>query len=117
MRQVPFAAALLADAEDIAEEVFRFLARQEMILVFGALISVARRDRDVDAKIGREVEIVGDLLRGHVVEDRRVDIDLEAFFLRRLDRFDRDLEGAFLIDRVVVLFFKTVEVYGEEQER
>ncbi len=117
MRKVPLAPALLAEAEDVAEQVLRALARQEVLLVLGALIGVARRDRDVDAEIGRKIEIVGDLLGRHVVEDRRVDVDLETGVLRRLDRLDRDLERSLLVDGAVVLLLETVEMDREEQER
>ena len=49
------------------------------------------------------------------VEDRRVDIDREAFCLGCLDRRDRLLENALLRDRLVVMFLQPIEMDREEQ--
>ena len=113
MHEIPVLA--LAEREHVAEQLLGLGAVEEVLLVRGALIGVARRHRDADAEFGREVEEFCDLFRRMAVEDRGVDVDGKASRLRGLDRGDRAVEHALLADRLVVMFLQAVEMNREEQ--
>src|SRR5690606_32081575 len=107
----PFPAAVAA-AEDLAEELLRLLAIEEVLLVGRALVGVAGRDRyPVDAERLHVVEEGGVTVGIGAVEERAVDVDAEAARLGGLDRGDGPVVGAGLADRLVVVLAVAVEMH------
>ena len=113
MHEVPLLA--LAEREHVAEQLLGLGAVEEVRLVRGALIGVARRHRDADTEFGSEVEEFCDLFRRMAVEDGRVDVDGEAARFRSLDRGNGAVEHALLRHRLVVVVLQAVEMHREEQ--
>ena len=105
------AALLLTVPEHAAEQVLGRLAVQEVLLVGGTLVGVARGDGDaVDAHPGDAVEEVGDLLGAGIVEEGAVDRDAEAHLLGLRDRRHGLVVDAALADRLVVHLLVAVEM-------
>src|SRR5262245_28536164 len=106
-----------AQAEDFAEQLLGLSAVEEMFLVGGAFIRIARRDRHADTEVLGVIEEGGDVLGGMAVEDRGVDVHGESFGLRGLDRRYGAVEYARLTDGLIVMLTQPVEVDGEEEIR
>src|SRR6185312_11699953 len=111
----PFMAT--AAAEDVAEELLGLAPVEEMRLIGGALIGIARRHGNaVDAARHHIVEEGGDSLGLGTVEKRAVDVDAEAARLRQADRLDRALEDALLTDGVIMHLLVAVEMHRPDEE-
>src|SRR5262249_4565535 len=106
---LPFAAR-----KYVAEQFFGLSAIEEVLLVGGTLIGIARRDRYPDAKLLRVIEKGVDVFGRVSVIDRGVDVDRKTFRLGGLDRGYRAIEYARLADRLVVMLAQAIEVNGEE---
>src|SRR5271166_1731018 len=104
-----------AHGENVAEQLLRLTAGQEMRLVGRALVSVARRYRHAHPEPRGEVEERGDVFRGVAVEDGHVDVDLEPRIPRLPDRGDREVEDAGLAYRPVMNLLETVKMHREEE--
>ncbi len=82
--------AAAAAFENLAEELLRARPVEEVLLIGGALVGIARRDRDaLDAHFLHLIEEVGDLVRLGAVEERAVDVGAEAALLRDLESHAR----------------------------
>src|SRR6185437_1322883 len=101
MRQIP--ALALAERKDLAEQLLGLAAVEEVRLVRRPLIGIARRYRDADAQVLRQVEEGRYILGRVAVIDRAIDVDGKAFGLGGLDGADRLFEAAFHADRFVVV--------------
>src|SRR5205085_6924605 len=76
VHQLP--ALVLAEREDLAEQLLGLAPRQEVLLVGRALIGVTGRNRNTDAELLAVVEELRDVLGRMAVEDRRIDVDGET---------------------------------------
>jgi len=120
LAQAPFRHALLVarfpDFEDFAEQVLRGRAIKEMLLIHRAFIGIARRDgHRANADFHHVIEEIGYAFRRRIVEERRVDIDLEALGQRLFDgRFGNFVHARF-VDRAIMFFLQTVQMDLEGQ--
>ena len=88
-----------------------------MILVGRPLVGIPGRNGDaLDAQVlGGESEEIRRFPGVHLVEQRTIDVDAKAHFLGRADRRDGALEGARLVDGVVVMVFHAVQMDRKRQ--
>ena len=105
----------------VVEAVEAGTSRRQASARFGVSVSSAirwvRRWRDQGEVRARPQG--GDRRSGRIdaVEQRAVDVDAKAPFLGRADRSDGALEGARLIDGVVVMVFQAVQMDRKRQVR
>src|SRR5581483_5591338 len=105
-------APLRVAAEDVAEQFLGAPPVEEMLLVGGALVGIARRHGDaVDAELADRVEERRDPRRVGRVEQGGVDVDPEAARLGEADRRDGAVVDPVLADRAVVILAVAVEMH------
>lgn len=117
LREAPLLA--LAETEDVAEQLLRLLAVQEVCLIRCALIGIARSGHDaVHAHRHDFIEEGRNAFRNCAVEQGAVDGDAETTGLRKTDRCGRTLENAFLTDGGVMHELVAIQMHvpGEERE-
>ena len=82
-----------------------------MLLVRGALVGVAGRNRDpIHAQLSHRIEEGGDTLRIRIIEEGAVDCGAKALGLGRLERLNRAVVDAWLADRLVVHLLIAIEM-------
>src|SRR6185503_3025140 len=114
--EVPLAAALLADLEDLAKQLLRLAASEEHVLPRRVLIAVAGRHHDaLDAERVREVEEIRYVLGVLAGVERAVRRDAEAPLARGLDRRHGPVERAVAAHRRVMPVAIAVEMDRERQ--
>src|SRR5579864_8580334 len=86
-----------------------------MLLVRRAFVSVARRNRDADPDIPRQIEEGRNVLGRMAVEDRRIDVDRESLRLGGSDGGDRNIKDAFLRYGFVVVILQTVKMNRKKE--
>src|SRR5262249_6155896 len=100
-------------SEDVPEKLPRSRAIEEMLLIWCALIGVARRNRDaIDAERHNTIEEARHALRIGAAEQRAVDIYPKAFGLGGSDRRDGTVVDPGLANRSVMHLLVAVEMHG-----
>ncbi len=103
--------AVLAAGKDVAEQLLRLAAIEEMLLVGGALIGIAGGDGDpLDAERADLVEEGRDPFRLRIVEQSAVDGDAEALGFGELQGRHGAIEDALLADRFVMRLPVAIEM-------
>ena len=104
-------ALVLAERQDVAEQLLRRLPVEEVLLIGCALVGVARRNGDaLDAQSLHLVEEGGRAPGIGIVEQRAIDGDAKTLGLGRLDGRNRPVVDARLADRLVVHLLVAVEM-------
>ena len=102
--------------KNLAEELPRFFAAEEVLLVGRFVVGIAgRKHHALDAQLHHFVEELADALRIRAVEQSSVGGDAEAALERQANAFDGFVVGAFAADRKIVVLALAVHVHGERK--